>query len=211
MREKTNRAYSRSVHRRWSFDFTYYFFTENKKPLRYTVYGTRAIQDAVVSASEIIMWCDVSQVSEKCYVSFFFFFLQQFFFPLSKTVPACVRLPLTFLCGQPRERYVNTTSQRLRGGCVSLAVKNLYVAPFLEFGVRYAKGLYPRFAATFLSHRTRAVYFNRALVQVVQCVIFLSRRRIPRIYDSLHATLTTEENVSSRSDERNLQLKVNFS
>lgn len=36
------------------------------------MYGTRAIQDAVVSASEIIMWCDVSQVSEKCYVSFFF-------------------------------------------------------------------------------------------------------------------------------------------
>ncbi|OAD53932.1 hypothetical protein WN48_08608 [Eufriesea mexicana] len=44
-----------------SFDFTYCFFTENKKPLRYTVYGTRPIQDAVVSASEIIMWCDVSQ------------------------------------------------------------------------------------------------------------------------------------------------------
>ena len=76
VREKTNKAFHRtSVHRRWSSDFTYCFFIENNKPVRYTVYGTRAIQDAVVSASEIIMWCDVSQVSEKCCASFFFFFL----------------------------------------------------------------------------------------------------------------------------------------
>lgn len=85
-KEKTNKAhYKRSVHRRWSFDFTYCFFTKNKKPLRCTVYGTRAIQDAVVSASEIIMWCDVGQVSEVLRQSFsphiFFFFF------LSKIVP----------------------------------------------------------------------------------------------------------------------------
>lgn len=120
MREKTNRAYSRSVHRRWSFDFTYYFFTENKKPLRYTVYGTRAIQDAVVSASEIIMWCDVSQVSEKCYGSFFFFFSPPIFFPPFENCAG--------LCSPASNVLVRPAKRALREHDITTATRWLCVA-----------------------------------------------------------------------------------
>lgn len=141
------------------------------------MYGTRAIQDAVVSASEIIMWCDVSQVSEKCYVSFFF---STIFFFFSKTVSSLC-LPISNVLVWPAKRALCDHDTTVRGGCVSFAVKISNFVSVLEFGVHTRKD-FPRFFATFFSHRI-ILCLDRASVSVCG---FFYRQWIPGIYDYIY-------------------------
>lgn len=143
------------------------------------MYGTRAIQDAVVSASEIIMWCDVSQVSEKCYVSFFF---STIFFFFSKTVPSLC-LPVSNVLVWPAKRALCDHDTTVRGGCVSFTVKISNFVSVLEFGVHIRRD-FPRFLATFFSHRI-ILCLDRASTSVSVCGFFY-RQWIPGIYDYIY-------------------------
>lgn len=91
------------------------------------------------------------------------FFFTLFFLSLSKTVfDLCSDLPLTFLYGQPRERYVNTTSQ-LRSGSMSFLCSV------------FRAGISPLIVLDIFQPLNRVC--RSCIRSVFKCVIFLDHRR----------------------------------